>query len=77
MGTFYDLINHLQTHHCRFSTCIFIKLTYRLGFFGLVYDEPYLNSSRFFVLFLFKFPISLLLANVPSYINTLPHVCSS
>lgn len=33
MGIFYDLINHLQTHHCRFSTGIFIKLAFSLGFF--------------------------------------------
>lgn len=74
MGIFYDLINHIQTHHCRFSTCIFIKLEFSLGFFGFVNDEPYLNSSMFFVLFLLNFLVSLLLANVLIYINTVPHV---
>lgn len=77
MGIFCDLINHLQTHHCRFSTCIFIKLAFSLGFFGFVYDEPYLNSSRFFVLFLLKFPVSLLLASVLSYLNTLFTMCAA
>ena len=40
MGIFYDILtNHLQTYHCRFSTCIFKELAFGLAFFGFVYDE--------------------------------------